>query len=346
MIALPRGPADGGQAVLGCDWEVAIMTVKLNRRRCVVGMAAVLCAVICGNPVNVRAAETTAGKKKIVFIPGRQSHGWTGHAYTADCKLLASILNENVPGVQAVVLEGGWPRDRKALDGADAIVIACDGNGLLGRESNWKALDEIAKRGVGIAYLHYALDPGKEFGKYLLDWIGGYYEQFWSVNPTWLADFKTLPSHPITRGVKPFKISDEWYYHMRFVENMAGVTPILTAVPPDSTRKGKDGPHSGNPEVRSRMGMPEHVAWAYERPVGGRGFGCSGGHTHWVYAQNDFRKLILNAVCWIANVEVPPDGVATPTPTAAQMEANLQGDRPREWTTERVQQEIEKRNQR
>jgi type 1 glutamine amidotransferase len=303
-----------------------------------------LCAVICVHPAGVRAAETATAKKKIVFIPGRQSHGWTGHAYTADCKLLASILNENVPTVEAVVLEGGWPKDLKALDGAAAIVIACDGNGLLGSESNWKALAEIAKKGVGIAYLHYALDPGKEYGKYLLNWIGGYYEQFWSVNPSWLADFKTLPRHPITRGVKPFKIEDEWYYHMRFVENMAGVTPILTAVPPDRTRKGPDGPHSGNPEVRRRMGMPEHVAWAYERPSGGRGFGCTGGHTHWVYAQNDFRKLILNAVCWIAGVEVPPDGVAAKTPTAEQMEANLQGDRPREWTTERIRQVIEKMN--
>ncbi len=320
------------------------MMVMLNHRYSVVVVVTVLCAVIGVHPIGVRAAEATA-KKKIVFIPGPQSHGWTGHAYTADCKLLAQILNENVPAVQAVVLEGGWPKDLKALDGAAAIVIACDGNGLLGSESNWKALDEIAKKGVGIAYLHYALDPGNEYGKYLLNWIGGYYEQFWSVNPFWPADFKTLPNHPITRGVKPFKVEDEWYYHMRFVDDMAGVTPILTAVPPNSTRKGKDGPHSGNPEVRRRMGMPEHVAWAYERPGGGRGFGCTGGHTHWVYAQNDFRKLILNAVCWIAGVEVPPDGVATKTPTAAQMEANLQGDRPREWTTERIQQTIEKMNQ-
>jgi type 1 glutamine amidotransferase len=322
------------------------MTVILSRLQSMLLIVVALCTV--GSPylAGASAAQTTAGKRKIVFIPGRQSHGWTGHAYTADCKLLASILNENVPGVEAVVLEGGWPKDLKVLEGAAAIVIACDGNGLLGSESNWKALDDIAKKGVGIAYIHYALDPGKEFGKYLLGWIGGYYEQFWSVNPFWPAEVKALPNHPITRGVKPFKISDEWYYHMRFAEGMTGVTPILSAVPPDNTRKGKDGPHSGNAEVRARMGMAEHVAWAYERPGGGRGFGCTGGHTHWVYAQNDFRKLILNAMCWVAGVEVPPDGVATKTPTPEQMEANLQGDRPREWTTKQIRQTIEQMNQR
>ncbi|MBN1506543.1 MAG: ThuA domain-containing protein [Sedimentisphaerales bacterium] len=284
-------------------------------------------------------------RKKIVFLPGPQSHGWSGHAYTADCKLLAQILNENVPTIEATVVEGGWPKDTTVLDDSAAIVIACDGNGLLGPESNWKALDGLVKKGVGVAFLHYALDPGTQCGKYLLDWIGGYYEQHWSVNPSWLAQFKTLPQHPITRGVQPFKVDDEWYYHMRFRQDMQGVTPILTAVPPDGTRKGPDGPHSGNPTVRARLGMSEHVAWACERPDGGRGFGCTGGHTHWVYANNDFRRLMLNAMCWIARTDVPADGVLTRTPTVEQMEANLEGDREQNWTPERTRQIIERMNQ-
>jgi hypothetical protein len=90
--------------------------------------------------------------------------------------------------------------------------------------------------------------------------------------------------------------------------------------------------------------MAEHVAWAYERPDGGRGFGCTGGHSHWAYAQNDFRKLMLNAVCWIAKVEVPPEGVLTKTPTVEQMTADLQGDRPRDLTPDRIQRIIEQMN--
>jgi len=318
------------------------MAHKITLWRLVVAIGLLVCSVLALQRTSVHAADIA--KKKIVFLPGPQSHGWSGHAYTADCKLLAQILNANVPAVEAVVIEGGWPRDVKVLDGAAAIVIGCDGNGLLGRESNWQTLDALAKKGVGIAFLHYALDPGKEYGKYLLDCIGGYYEQFWSINPSWLAEFKSLPQHAITRGVQPFKVEDEWYYHMRFREGMKGVTPILTAVPPDGTRKGPDGPHSGNPTVRAGLGMPEHVAWAYERPDGGRGFGCTGGHTHWVYAKNDFRKLMLNATCWIAKVEVPIDGVLTQTPTVEQMEANLEGDRPRDWTADRTRQIIEQMN--
>jgi len=321
------------------------MARQYVHRRVVLAFALLACGVLMSQAKDVRA-DAAAAKKRIVFVPGRQSHGWSGHAYTADCKLLARILNENAPAVETVVLEDGWPRDMAVLDGAAAIVIACDGNGLLGTESNWKALDAVAKKGVGIAFLHYGLDPGQRFGKYLLDWIGGYYEQHWSVNPSWQARFTALPEHPITRGVRPFSIHDEWYYHMRFREGMAGVTPILTAVPPEDTRKGPDGPHSGNPTVRARLGMPEHVAWACQRPDGGRGFGCTGGHTHWVYAHDGFRRLMLNAVCWIAKVEVPPQGVPTPRPTVEQMEANLEGERPGDWTADRTGRIIEDMNRR
>jgi type 1 glutamine amidotransferase len=137
--------------------------------------------------------------------------------------------------------------------------------------------------------------------------MGGYFETFWSVNPTWEADFKELPKHPITQGVKPFKIRDEWYYNMRFAPS--GVTYILTAVPPDNTRMGKDDAHGGNEFVRNNKGRGEHLAWAVERPDGGRGFGFTGGHYHKNWGNEDFRRLVLNALLWSAKAEVPEGGV-------------------------------------
>ena len=52
--------------------------------------------------------------------------------------------------------------------------------------------------------------------------------------------------------------------------------------------------------------MAEVVGWVYERPGGGRGFGFTGMHTHWNWAQDSFRKSVLNAIVWIAGAEVPP----------------------------------------
>jgi type 1 glutamine amidotransferase len=158
----------------------------------------------------------------------------------------------------------------------------------------------------------------------MLNWTGGYFEMFWSVNPTWEATFPTLPKHPITRGVKPFKINDEWYYHMRFTPNMEGVTPILSALPPSSTLDRPNGPHSGNPFVRAAVqrGEAQHLMWAYERKNGGRGFGFTGGHYHKNWGQDDFRKLVLNGILWIAKADIPASGVES-TVTPEDLEKNL-----------------------
>jgi hypothetical protein len=173
--------------------------------------------------------------------------------------------------------------------------------------------------------VHYAVEPTIEKGQAeFLRWIGGCFEIHRSVNPAWTAEIKTLPRHPATRGVQPFAIHDEWYFNMRFVENMKGVTPLFVAVPPASTMSRRDGPHSGNPAVRAAVarGEPQTLAWAFERENGGRGFGFTGAHVHANWRNDNFRKLVLNALLWLAKMEVPADGVAS-TVTDEDIAANL-----------------------
>lgn len=266
-----------------------------------------------------------ADRKKIVFIAGKPSHRRGAHEHNAGSLLLAKALNAARSNVRAVVHLNGWPQDPQAFADADAVVIYCDGGKKHMVNRYLKQVDALMKKGVGIACLHYGVEvPQGESGDYFLDWLGGYFESNWSVNPHWAADFKTLPDHPITRGVKPFKILDEWYYHMRFRPKMAGVTPILSAHPPKETLKRPDGAHSGNPHVRAAVarGEIQHVAWATERPDGGRGFGFTGGHFHRNWQNDNFRKLVLNAILWIAKADVPAGGVHSLTPTQAEMEIN------------------------
>ena len=132
-----------------------------------------------------------------------------------------------------------------------------------------------------VRFAHYGVEvPKGDPGAAMHRWVGGYYEHQFSVNPMWSPEYKTFPNHPITRGVNPFETNDEWYYHMRFKEPQSKVVSILSAVPPDDTRERPDGPHSNNPTVRAGKGNREVLAWAYERPEGGRGFGCTGAHFH------------------------------------------------------------------
>jgi hypothetical protein len=262
----------------------------------------------------VMACGVRAGDAKIVFLAGAPSHGQGDHEHNAGCLLLKSCLDK-IPGVTTAVYTNGWPRDpQAAFAGAAAVVIYSDGgegHPFL-RDDRLKIIGRLMKKGVGLACLHYAVEPTKEAGeKEFLDWIGGCFEQHWSVNPTWRAEFKQLPTNAITRGVSPFSMTDEWYFHMRFREGMKGVTPILSAVAPAATMHRPDGPHEGNPAVREsvKRGDPQVVAWAVERPDGGRGFGFTGGHFHANWVNNDCRKLVLNAILWVAKVEVPAGGV-------------------------------------
>ena len=284
-------------------------------------------------------------RKKIVLMAGPRSHGYGSHEHNAGCLLLAKGLNEGMPNIYATVYQNGWPKDPTACDNADAIVAFCDGGGGHIVMRHLEDVDALAKKGLGIAMLHYGVEvPKGKPGDYMLDWIGGYFETFWSVNPHWKAEFKELPVHPITRGVNPFFMDDEWYYHMRFVDGLKNVTPILTATPPDSTRrKGRDA-HGANEHVRARIGMPEHVAWAYERADGGRGFGFTGGHWHWSWASDDFRKLVLNSLVWIAGAEVPAGGVPSKTPTIEELEANQDYQQSGNFDRGKIQKLIEQWN--
>jgi len=272
-------------------------------------------------------ASTFAADKKIVFVAGKPSHGPGAHEHNAGCLLLKKCL-DSVPGIKTDVHLNGWPDDEKFFDGADTIVLYMDGgpgHPLL-QGDHLEKMYERMKKDVGLVCLHYATEPTREKGEEeFLDWIGGAFQVNLSVNPHWDADFTKLPKHPITNGVKPFKINDEWYFHLRFRGGMKGVTPILSAIPTPDTMSRPDGGHEGNPSVREAVKNhePQTVAWAFGRPAGGgRGFGFTGGHVHNNWGDENFRKLVLNAILWTAKADVPKNGVDSKV-TAEDLEKNL-----------------------
>jgi len=102
--------------------------------------------------------------------------------------------------------------------------------------------------------------------------------------------FKTFPDHPVFRGVGPFTIDDGWLWNIRFAADMKGVTPLLRTVNP----KSKDDPKA-NAAI---------VAWAYERPAGGRSFTFTGGHLHKSLDDANYRRFLTNAILWTAGKEI------------------------------------------
>jgi type 1 glutamine amidotransferase len=266
--------------------------------------------------IELKRTKLADGRKKIVLVAGTPSHGPGDHEFNAGVKLLDKCLAD-VPGVVAAAYYNGWPADPTAFDNADTILLYMDGGGghPVIQRNRLTEIDQLMKSGVGLACAHYAVEvPKEKGGPDLTNWIGGYYETGYSINPHWDATFAKLPEHPTTRGVKPFKINDEWYYNIRFPENANNVQPLLSATPPDQSR--------GTPAAKEHPGREEVVAWAVERPDGGRGFGFTGGHNHENWGNDDFRKFVLNALLWTAKAEVPNGGVESKV-TAEELQQNL-----------------------
>ena len=284
-----------------------------------------------------------AQDRRIVFLAGRPSHGYGSHEHLAGSRIIADAIQKSVPNIKCEVYAGGWPENDKVLDGADAIVMYADGGDGHPALAHLDVLGKHMARGAGFACLHYAVEvPKDKGGPEFLKWLGGYFETDWSVNPHWDANYTSLPDHPATRGVKPFFANDEWYFHMRFKPDMKGVTPLLSAVPPESTMNRPDGAHSGNPAVRKEVAerVPQHMAWVYERADGGRSFGFTGGHYHWNWGREEILKLACNAICWTAKADIPAGGLPVLRPAFDSLKNGQDEQIPEKFDAEETKSEF------
>jgi ankyrin repeat protein len=246
-------------------------------------------------------------EKSILFIAGPKSHGPGQHEHPAGCEVLAKHLQSSGLGIHTEV-SLGWPQDSSKIAAADTLVIYGDGLEAHVAKGHMADLRKRLDSGKSLVVMHWALETGDPAMDQFLDQaIGGHFDPVWSVNPVWHMTQPVLADHQATRGVSPFEIEEEFYYHIRLRED---ITPLLRAVPPENSL-GIDGPRTGNPAVRRELAdkVPQILAWIVENPNKSRGFGFTGGHFHHHWANPDFRKLVLNSIAWTAGVEVPKGGV-------------------------------------
>ena len=263
----------------------------------------------------------------IVFLAGGRSHGPGEHEFNAGCQILAKALNEQSGlDVRARVIQG-WPADESVLDTARAVVIYADATSVVGK--GWAKMDALAKKGVGFLFMHYAVHPSAEDGdKYFRPWIGGAFETGWSVNPHWVADLAALPNHPVSRGINgPVEAFDEFYYNMRFPADRSKVRDLVTATP--TRERIKRYINLWNEHGVAGIDKPQTLMWGIERPDGGRGVGFTGGHYHRNWSLDGYRRLVLNAVVWVAGMEVPASGVVSAPVSEDQLNLNLDDKGPK-----------------
>ena len=274
--------------------------------------------------------------RKLVLIAGAPSHPSGMHEFRAGTLLLARRLGQ-VPNLTVECYDNGWVKDEATFEDAAAVVIYSDGSRkhplVVGKRLS--LMEKLVSRGVGLGCMHYGVevlrdDAGEEFKQ----WLGGYYEHEWSCNQIWTPSYEDFPDHPVSHGVRPFAIEDEWYFNIRFQNDIdawkpqdlgnAKYTPILVASPDMETRNGPyvypKGPYT---HIQAAKGRKETMLWALEREDGGRGFGFTGGHFHSNWQNDEYRKVVMNAICWLAKIKIPALGVGSATVTDDELAKNL-----------------------
>ena len=277
----------------------------MSKRLWICGAFLVVVVFAANSPLM---AEGDQRAKKIVLIAGKKSHGPEVHEYLKSVKLLKVMLDESANlNVKTEIHFNGWPENPKTLDTADSIVVISDGqDGDLYSpvpfmtEARMPVIEKQMKRGCGLVTIHFSTFAPDKYGPQILEWGGGYFD--WQGDDgkrSWYSAIKTLTAevkpgqlnHPIANGVAPFQIEEEFYYRIRFRENDTRLGPILLV--PDLAKDAQE----------------QVVAWAVQRQDGGRGFGTTMGHFYRNWQNDDYRKLMLNAIVWTARADVPAGGV-------------------------------------
>ncbi|MEP4079445.1 PVC-type heme-binding CxxCH protein [Haloferula sp.] len=292
-------------------------------------------------------AGAEAGKH-VVFLAGKDSHGWGAHKHIAGSMLLSESLPKGAPGVTTQMVRS-WP-SAEVLEKADALVIYADGWHMHPANGHLAELKAFMESGKGLVVFHWATGIGTtpKAGKDQKDdplrvqWrqlMGADFEAFYSISNFYTANFDKPSDHPVMNGVPPFQIFDECYYHLRECGAEHGkVEPVLALHPPANTIQKGHSPFRGNDTARAAIQKKEeqYCAWTYERPGGGKAFGFTGGHFHWNWARDEVRKMAMNGILWAAGGSIPENGIETPRPKAAQMLANMEFKNPG-WTEDALQ---------
>ena len=259
--------------------------------------------------VIVGHAQMPRKSHRIVLLTTAKTHGPGEHEHTKNGRLIKAMLEHcNVKGI-TVSIYNIWPENESVLDSADLVMTLSDGRDGVEEgmpqvpfmtAARMQTMEKLMRRGCGLATFHFSTFAPNIYGDQVVQWNGGYFDwqddagkrNWYSAIATTTADVTLPVKHPITNGVKPFRITEEFYYNMRFGAD-DGRLQQLAVVPALNGRKG-----TGNT-----------VAWAVQRTDGGRGFGTSMGHLYNNWTNNDFRTFILNGIAWAAGVSIPSGGI-------------------------------------
>ncbi len=247
------------------------------------------------------AVGADAPKRVLLVGSPPDSHPPGTHEYLPGVAIIAKCLKP-VGGVEVTVVDaaGPWKEGPDLIGRADCVLI------FLTEGAAWVSADPqrlaafrgLARRGGGLACLHWGM------GARDAAVIGPFVELFGGCHGGADRKYQVMettakvadPKHPAAAGLKDFAIRDEFYYRLKLAQGRGRFEPLLKV---------------------AIDGSEETVAWAWERPDGGRSFGFSGLHFHDNWRRPEYRRLVAQGVLWAAGVPVPAVGLGVELPEEA-----------------------------
>lgn len=247
-------------------------------------------------PSYAQDTPAAAPKRLLLIGQGPDTHPRGTHEYRRGVHLVARSLR-NVPDLQTQVVsaDGDWLDGPELLGKTDgAVLFVSEGaKWLHGDPRRVEAFAQLAARGGGLSVLHWGMGTKPpEYVEGFVKLFGGCHggpDRRYQISESRLriADEK----HPITSGMKPFEIRDEFYYALKFVDAGKSIQPLITV------------------EID---GQQHAIAWGWQRPDKGRSFGFSGLHFHDNWRREEYRQLVCRGVLWSVGVDPQSAGPLAP----------------------------------
>jgi quercetin dioxygenase-like cupin family protein/type 1 glutamine amidotransferase len=297
------------------------MIMALNN--CLRSAAAVGMTLAALSAIPTVCLAASPAPPTIVVIGGMKSglpdaeHDWPDGALKLE-RLIKAAPEFTKLKANVKVFPIGFPKNLAEIGDASVIVMYFgtqrSGAGSMNPVQDpavKQALDGLMARGVGLVALHQAFTiPEQNQNAPFKDWLGGVRIAVTDYTVENAPVAIATAGHPIASGVTAFEALDEFYPTIEFGDAKSKVTPILTARIHVQHRKTQ--------AVWAEPAASRVVAWAYERPNGGRAFAYSGGHYLATFDHPQVRTTVLNAILWAARGEVPKAGVIANVPTLPQ----------------------------
>lgn len=247
---------------------------------------------------SVSLADEPQTKRLLLLGQSPDGHPVTTHEYLPGLKILEALL-KRAPNLDVHIenADEPWSEGPQRLANVDGCVL------FLSEGAKWahadprryEALTRLAARGGGLVGLHWAIgtkdaEPIAPYLRLLGGCHGGPDRRYTVIETEWQV---TAPKHPILTGIGPLKVRDEFYFRLKFIQPDDGIQPLIRV---------------------AIEGHDETVAWAWQRPDGGRSFGFSGLHFHDNWRYEEYRRLIAQAVLWSVELPVPEGGLSVDVP--------------------------------